>query len=299
MTNLTTNQIKLLKAVITSYFHDGNHPVDNFVWSTDIASDMGVSGRAAGGIVAQAMKAGLVVVSGYGDEACIAVTQLGYDAYIATRDAYLGTTTEVVESVEQTQAQAEVVEAPVAVEETVAVEAVESAEVVVTVEEKAPEAVVETVEATDATTDAVDASIAACSDLVTLRTMHETEAKGAARASVLRAIKVRMGEVLLGVSMTDLAKKSPVAAVDGASRVSSQAVEAVRSVIEANRANADESGTIVIQANLLTGVSESWKKYADFWYPGHSADKVVRTLGYTGKLRKQEGGFVVVLTPAA
>jgi hypothetical protein len=72
---------------------------------------------------------------------------------------------------------------------------------VVVVEEAAPEATVETVETTDAATDAVDASLAACSDLVALRMMHETEAKGAARADVLRAIKVRMGEVLLGVAL--------------------------------------------------------------------------------------------------
>lgn len=90
---LTAHQVKLLKAVLDSDYHDGQEKVGNHVWSDGIHSDVGVTNREIGGIVSAAQQAGLITTNGSWDpgahrsDRTIAITQLGMDSYNATLES--------------------------------------------------------------------------------------------------------------------------------------------------------------------------------------------------------------------
>jgi len=80
---VTAKELALLQGVVRSEFQDGRNPVGNAVWSwsaTENAGEAITSARSAGGVAASLAKKGLVTISDASDtEACIAITQRGYD----------------------------------------------------------------------------------------------------------------------------------------------------------------------------------------------------------------------------
>lgn len=77
--NLTQNEIDALVGIVDSDFRDGNHPVGCPVWSW--SANPFSSHRTFSGVVASLVKKGLAKSDGgTGDEACITMTQAGWDA---------------------------------------------------------------------------------------------------------------------------------------------------------------------------------------------------------------------------
>lgn len=78
---LTDNQRKLISAILHSEYRFDPNPIGEHVWSFDACD--GFDPKSAGGIVARAVDAGLIEADGTGNDATVAVTQLGFDAYHA------------------------------------------------------------------------------------------------------------------------------------------------------------------------------------------------------------------------
>ena len=81
MTKITNYEREVLKAIVASDFHDGNDPIDNWVWSFsgNPWEDTPESRRYAGVLVSLIRK-GLAKQSGEGRDACVAITADGHKA---------------------------------------------------------------------------------------------------------------------------------------------------------------------------------------------------------------------------
>lgn len=78
---LTANETLALRGIISSPFHDGNHPVGNPVWSH--SCNLFDKKRSFAGSTSSLVKKGLATKSGVGEDATLTITQLGYDSYMA------------------------------------------------------------------------------------------------------------------------------------------------------------------------------------------------------------------------
>lgn len=78
---LTANEKLALRGIISSQFHDGNHPVGNPVWSH--SCNLFDKKRSFAGSTSSLVKKGLAVKQGKGEDATLTLTQLGYDSYMA------------------------------------------------------------------------------------------------------------------------------------------------------------------------------------------------------------------------
>lgn len=78
MTTLTSKELKALKGIIGSEYHDGQHPVGNPVWSW--SCNPFDSLRTFSGAVSSLCKKGLVKADGYSKNSCLTLTQAGFDA---------------------------------------------------------------------------------------------------------------------------------------------------------------------------------------------------------------------------
>ena len=78
---LTANETLALRGIISSPFHDGNHPVGNPVWSH--SCNIFDKKRSFAGSTSSLVKKGLATKSGVGEGATLTITQLGYDSYMA------------------------------------------------------------------------------------------------------------------------------------------------------------------------------------------------------------------------
>lgn len=76
--NATTKGLKVLKLIAESEFHDGAHPVNNWVW-TDCVSDEFGGTKSFSGIASQLQQKGFAKFDGKGRDAVCCITQLGYD----------------------------------------------------------------------------------------------------------------------------------------------------------------------------------------------------------------------------
>jgi hypothetical protein len=79
---LTDNERMALQGIVDSDFIDGEHPVDKWVWSFSANpwdGDPKESRKFAGTLVSL-IKKGLAKQDGEGRDACVAITQAGYDA---------------------------------------------------------------------------------------------------------------------------------------------------------------------------------------------------------------------------
>lgn len=74
MSNLTSNERELLIAIRDNEFHDGNHPVNEYVWVDCIWGWEGTSKYA--GTMASLVKKQLAKTDGE----CCCITQAGFDA---------------------------------------------------------------------------------------------------------------------------------------------------------------------------------------------------------------------------
>ena len=83
---ITRKEYAMLLGIVNSEFQDGGNPVGKFMWSWSVTNNAGdeiKSKRSAGGIVASLVKKGLALQDDDDDDACIAITQAGYDALVA------------------------------------------------------------------------------------------------------------------------------------------------------------------------------------------------------------------------
>jgi hypothetical protein len=75
---LTKTETEALEGIVGSDFHDGNHPVGNWVWSWSCNPFQ--SKRQFSGAVSSLVKKGFVKANGAGEDACLSITQSGFDA---------------------------------------------------------------------------------------------------------------------------------------------------------------------------------------------------------------------------
>ena len=78
---LTANETLALRGIISSPFHDGNHPVGIPVWSH--SCNLFDKKRSFAGSTSSLVKKGLATKSGVGEDSTLTITQLGYDSYMA------------------------------------------------------------------------------------------------------------------------------------------------------------------------------------------------------------------------
>lgn len=83
MANLTKMERDVLNAVVGSEFHDGNDPVDNFVWFDCVSDDLSIKGKTLSGVVSSLVQKGFVRTQDEGREAVIAITRAGFEALSA------------------------------------------------------------------------------------------------------------------------------------------------------------------------------------------------------------------------
>lgn len=79
MSNLTSIECQAIQGIIDSDFRDGNDPVGCAVWSW--SCNPFDSKKIFSGAVSSLVKKGYVKADGYGDDACLTLTQSGYDAF--------------------------------------------------------------------------------------------------------------------------------------------------------------------------------------------------------------------------
>lgn len=80
-TILTELEVKGLEGICDSEFQDGNHPVENPVWSW--SANPFTSKRTFSGVMSSLVKKGLAHGDGVGsDEACCYITAAGYLALV-------------------------------------------------------------------------------------------------------------------------------------------------------------------------------------------------------------------------
>ena len=79
---LTANERAALQGIVDSNYHDGQHPVDNWVWSWSANPwiDDDTQRRKFAGTLTSLIKKGFAKQDGDGVGACVAITQSGYDA---------------------------------------------------------------------------------------------------------------------------------------------------------------------------------------------------------------------------
>lgn len=89
MTNLTQNESKVLKTILTNDFTMSNGAIPatyegtDWIWSdciNDSASPSGIEGKSLSGVVSSLCKKGLVVVDGISRDACVSLTEAGFAA---------------------------------------------------------------------------------------------------------------------------------------------------------------------------------------------------------------------------
>lgn len=91
MTTLTQIELEALRGIVNSDFRDGNHPVGWPVWSW--SANPFPSKRTFSGAMASLSKKGLATSDGgRGDEACVTLTQAGWDALRAADMAFVAAT---------------------------------------------------------------------------------------------------------------------------------------------------------------------------------------------------------------
>lgn len=93
--NLTANEKLALRGIISSQYHDGNHPVGNPVWSH--SCNLFDKKRSFAGATSSLVKKGLATKAGKGEDATLTITQLGYDSYMAASEP-TNTVSDIVKS---------------------------------------------------------------------------------------------------------------------------------------------------------------------------------------------------------
>lgn len=87
MQHITDNELAVLRAILTNYFHDGlkgRETIGNLVWAdciNDAGKPSGVTGKSLSGVVSSLSRKGLIVAEG-GKDACVCLTTVGYEAAI-------------------------------------------------------------------------------------------------------------------------------------------------------------------------------------------------------------------------
>jgi hypothetical protein len=79
--SVTEKEQLALKGIINSDFQNGGDPVGHYVWSWSANPFPTQQLKSFGGVVASLEKKGLVKQTDTGEDACVAITQLGMDAY--------------------------------------------------------------------------------------------------------------------------------------------------------------------------------------------------------------------------
>lgn len=79
---LTDNERQALQGIVDSEFHDGQDPIGNWVWSFSANPWIdSTESRKFAGTLSSLLKKGLAKQDGEGKEACVAITQAGYEAW--------------------------------------------------------------------------------------------------------------------------------------------------------------------------------------------------------------------------
>jgi hypothetical protein len=82
--NVTDNELATLKGIVEADYHDGEHPVMNWVWSWSANPWEGTrDSRKFAGALSSLMKKGLADQSGAGKDACVTITQAGFDELVS------------------------------------------------------------------------------------------------------------------------------------------------------------------------------------------------------------------------
>lgn len=74
--NITVNERSVLLGILHSQYQDSHNIIGNYVWSW--SANVLPNPRSFGGVVASLVKKGLIKQSGWGVEACVALTSEGY-----------------------------------------------------------------------------------------------------------------------------------------------------------------------------------------------------------------------------
>lgn len=78
---ITANEREVLKAILASDYIDGGEPVNNWVWSWSANPWYETSeSKKFAGVLVSLMKKGLAQQTDSGRDACVCITQAGYDA---------------------------------------------------------------------------------------------------------------------------------------------------------------------------------------------------------------------------
>jgi len=80
----TANELKALKLILESEFHDGNDPIGNWVWTDCVSGDFGGT-KSFSGTASQLQQKGWAKFDGKGREAVCCITQLGFEVLQASQ----------------------------------------------------------------------------------------------------------------------------------------------------------------------------------------------------------------------
>ncbi len=81
---ITPQEFYVLRAICDSDFHDGQNPVDNWVWSWSANPwDGTADSRKFAGVLVSLIKKGLAKQDGDGWEACVTITAEGFRVFSA------------------------------------------------------------------------------------------------------------------------------------------------------------------------------------------------------------------------
>ncbi len=79
---LTKNEIQMLSAIVKSEYHDGQSPVDNWVWFENPFADK----QTAGGVCSSLTEKGLALFCDMGTRNhTMAITRAGYAAFVMSK----------------------------------------------------------------------------------------------------------------------------------------------------------------------------------------------------------------------
>ena len=121
-----------------------------------------------------------------------------------------------------------------------------------------------------------------------VRAAHEAETRDACRASVLRALRVRAGEIALGVTAGGKVAKATVAP---RARPATPWADAVAARF------ASDTSPLTAEDGVALGLPPSAFKFSGGWAPAGSLGAALAAKGLCGKLRK--GAVVIGAIPAA
>lgn len=157
--------------------------------------------------------------------------------------------------------------------------------------------------APDGTADAL-ASVRALTDLDAVRAALDAEARGQCRAAVVRALKVRAGEIVLGVDVASLQRQAPERKQARAVVASSPLAGAVRAVLAAH--GMPEAGAATVEVPVVDftealGFPSTAREHGNWWRYDRPGVSIAASLGLSVEWdgRKKVVRFARAAAPVA